>query len=95
VKAYEAKYGPETRTQFGAHIFDAMQILQRAVPVALKSAKPGTREFRVALRDAIESESEIATSQGVFNYKPNDHYGLDERARVLLTVQSGNFGLVR
>ena len=95
VKAYEAKYGADTRTQFGAHIFDAMEILKRAVPTALKAAKPGTKEFRTALRDAIEGEKEIAVSQGVFNFRPDDHYGFDERARILLTVKEGNFAPVQ
>jgi branched-chain amino acid transport system substrate-binding protein len=95
VKAYEEKFGARTRTQFGAHMFDALEILKRAVPTALKTAKPGTKEFRAALRDAIESEKEIAVSQGVFNFKPDDHYGFDERARILLTVKDGNFVLAQ
>jgi branched-chain amino acid transport system substrate-binding protein len=76
-------------------MFDALEILKRAVPTALKTAKPGTKEFRAALRDAIESEKEIAVSQGVFNFKPDDHYGFDERARILLTVKDGNFVLAQ
>lgn len=94
VQAYEEKYGADTRTQFGAHLFDAMEILKRAVPVALQSAEPGTEAFRTALRDAIEGIDPVPTSQGVFDYGPDDHFGLDERARVLLTVENGAFALV-
>ena len=54
VTAYEQKFGPGTRTQFGAHIHDAMKILKKAIPEAKKKAAPGTPEFRAALRDAIE-----------------------------------------
>jgi branched-chain amino acid transport system substrate-binding protein len=63
--------------------------------VALKSAKPGSKEFRDALLKAIESEKEIAASHGVYNFTPTDHTGLDERGRVLLTVKDGNWALVK
>lgn len=95
VDAYEAKYGKDTRTQFGAHVFDALQILQRTVPVALKTAKPGTPEFREALADALVGEKEIAASQGVFNFTATDRYGVDARAKILLTVKDGNFVMAK
>ncbi|BCH26551.1 branched-chain amino acid ABC transporter substrate-binding protein [Mesorhizobium sp. L-8-10] len=95
VTAYEAKFGPGTRTQFGAHIHDAMAILKKAIPEAKKKAKPGTPEFKAALRDAIESGGPFPASQGVFEYKADDHYGLDERAVVLLTAKDGKFELVK
>lgn len=95
VTAYEAKYGKDTRTQFGAHLFDAVKIMERIVPVALKKAKPGTQEFREALREALLSEKEIAASQGVFNFTATDRYGVDNRARVLLTVKNGNFEVIK
>ncbi|MBN8984920.1 MAG: ABC transporter substrate-binding protein, partial [Rhizobiales bacterium] len=44
-KAYEAKHGANSRSQFAGHSFDAFKVLERVVPVALKSAKPGTPEF--------------------------------------------------
>jgi branched-chain amino acid transport system substrate-binding protein len=65
------------------------------IPVALKSAKPGTQEFRDALLKAIESKKEIAASHGVYNFTPTDHAGLDERGRVLLTVKDGDWALVK
>jgi len=94
VNAYEAKFGKDTRTQFGAHLFDAYKILERVVPVALKEARPGTQEFREAIRKALLTERNIAASQGVFNFSEQDRYGVDERARVLLTVKDGNWALV-
>ena len=94
VTAYEAKFGEGTRTQFGAHIHDAMAILKKAIPLALEKAKPGTQEFRIALRDAIESGGPFPASQGVFEYAADDHLGLDERAVVLLTVEDGKFKLI-
>lgn len=95
VNGYEAKFGADTRTQFAAHVFDAMEILKQAAPIALKAGKPGTKEFRAALRDALEKGSEMAASNGVFQFKPDDHYGLDPRARVLLTIKDGNFTLAQ
>jgi len=94
VTAYEEKFGEGTRTQFGAHIHDAMAILKKAVPIALEKAEAGTQEFRAALRDAIETGGPFPASQGVFEYSPEDHLGLDERAVVLLTVENGEFKLV-
>src|ERR1700681_2694432 len=40
-KAYEAKYGASSRSQFAGHSYDAFLVLERIVPVALKTAKPG------------------------------------------------------
>ncbi|MBD0415362.1 ABC transporter substrate-binding protein [Oryzicola mucosus] len=95
LKAYEGKFGPNTRTQFGSHVWDAMVILQKAVPVALKTAKPGTQEFRDALRDAIESSGPYNATHGVFQFTPEDHYGLDERGAVLLTAKDGKFMMLK
>src|SRR5262249_12443713 len=92
-KAYEAKYGP--RSQFAGHSYDAFLVLERVVPVALKTAKPGTPEFREAIRQALLTEREIAASQGVYNFTEKDRYGVDERARILLTVKDGKYKLVR
>lgn len=93
-KAYEGKYGKDSLSSFGGHMWDAWAITSRAIPVALKKAKPGTAEFRSALRDAIESEREIAGAHGVFNFSPTDHSGFDGRARVLLQVQNGAFKVI-
>ena len=95
LKAYEAKYGAGTITQFSGHAFDVLQILERTVPVALKKAKPGTKEFREAMLAAIESEKEIPASHGVYNFTSSDHAGLDDRGRVLLTVKDGTWALVK
>ena len=54
IKAYEAKYGPGTTSTFGANTWDAGLLLQKAIPEALKKAKAGTPEFRIALRDALD-----------------------------------------
>ncbi|HTB00074.1 MAG TPA: ABC transporter substrate-binding protein [Bradyrhizobium sp.] len=94
-KAYEAKYGPNSRSQFAGHSYDAFLVLGRVIPVALKTAKPGTPEFHEAIRQALLSERDIAASQGVYNFTEKDRYGLDDRARILLTVKDGKYVLVK
>jgi branched-chain amino acid transport system substrate-binding protein len=89
--AYEAKYGPNSRSQFAGHAYDAFEVLKRVIPAALKSAKPGTAEFREAVRQAFMSEHEIAATQGVYNWTEKDRSGLDDRSRIILTVKDGKY----
>ena len=89
--AYEAKYGPTTRSQFAGHSYDAFEALKRLIPVALKTAKPGTPEFREAIRKAMLSEHEIAATQGVYNWTETNRSGLDDRSRIILTVKNGKY----
>ena len=78
---------------FAAYTWDIGLLLQQAVPVALKKAKPGTPEFRAALRDALENVKNLPTATGVVNMSPTDHNGLDERALVMATVAGGKWKL--
>jgi branched-chain amino acid transport system substrate-binding protein len=94
VKAYEAKYGEGSFSSFAGHANDAFLLLQDAIPVALKSAKPGTPEFRKALRDALESGKEVVASHGVYKMTADDHFGADDRARVLIRVENGGYKLL-
>ena len=89
--AYEAKYGPNSRSQFAGHSYDAFEVLKRIIPVALKTAKPGTPEFREAIRQALLSEKDLAATQGVYNFTEKDRYGLDDRSRIILTVKDGKY----
>jgi len=91
--AYEKQFGVRPAT-FGANTYDAGLLLQHAIPVALKAARPGTEAFRVALRDALEQEHDVVGCQGVFNMSPGNHNGMDERARVLVMVRDGRFRLL-
>ena len=93
VAAYEKLYGTKPAT-FGANVYDAGLLLQRAIPEALKKGKPGTPEFRSALRDALEGTRELVATQGVYNITPADHSGFDQRGRVLLTVKDGKWTLL-
>jgi branched-chain amino acid transport system substrate-binding protein len=95
VQKYEKQYGPDSRTQFGAHANDAILVLQRIIPAALKKAKPGTPEFRQALKDAMESERDIVISHGVLNYSPKDHFGFDQRGFALVKIENGQWKLLK
>lgn len=95
IKAYEAAHGKGSVSTFGAHAWDSGVMLQAAVPEALKKAQPGTAEFRAALRDAFEGMKEVAGAHGVFTMGPNDHLGLDQRARVMVQIQKGAWKLVQ
>jgi branched-chain amino acid transport system substrate-binding protein len=89
--AYETKYGANSRSQFAGHAYDAFEVLKRVIPAALKSAKPGTNEFREAIRQGFMSEHEVAATQGVYNWTEKDRSGLDDRSRILLTVKDGKY----
>ena len=94
VASYEKLYGSKPAT-FGGNVYDAGLLLQQAIPVALKSGKPGTPAFRSALRDALENIHELPATQGVYNLSPADHSGFDARGREMITVTNGQWTLVK
>jgi branched-chain amino acid transport system substrate-binding protein len=91
VNRYEAAYGAGTMTQFAADAWGAYMLIANAVPQALKSGQPGTRQFRVALRAALENTKNLTVPQGIINMNPNDHVGLDQRSRVMGRIQNNKF----
>ncbi len=94
IAAYEKLHGSKPAT-FGANVYDAGLLLQKAIPVAAAKAKPGSKEFRAALRDALEQTKELVATQGVYNMTPADHSGFDERGRELITVKDGQWKLLK
>jgi branched-chain amino acid transport system substrate-binding protein len=92
---YERAFGAGSMSIFASNAWDAWLLIERAIPIALRTARPGTPEFRKALRDALESTREVISSQGVFNMTPTDHVGYDNRARVMVRVKDGRWQLVR
>jgi branched-chain amino acid transport system substrate-binding protein len=95
ISKYEAKYGKDSRSTFGGHAWDAFKLLEQAIPVAMKKGKPGTREFRVALRDALENTREVVATHGVFNMSAKDHNGLDLRAATMIRIENGKWVLAK
>lgn len=94
-QAYEAKFGAGSYNQFAANIWGAKLLLDKAIPIALKTAKPGTREFRLAFKKALETMGEVVVPQGVLRYSATDHFGYDERARFVLSAQAGIWRAVK
>lgn len=91
IAKYEAAHGKGSVSTFGAHAWDAGLLFANAAPAALKKGKPGTPEFRAALRDALEQTKELAGAHGVFTMSPNDHLGLDARGRVMVKIENGTW----
>ncbi len=95
IAKYEAAHGKDSVSTFGAHAWDAGMLMSSAVPEALKKARPGTKEFRAALRDALEGVKELPAAHGVFNMSTTDHLGLDQRSRVMVQVKNGTWMLAK
>jgi branched-chain amino acid transport system substrate-binding protein len=95
VTKYEALMGPKTRNQFAGHAYDFQITMEKVLPVALKKAKPGTPEFRAAIRDAIEGMGRTVFSHGVMNWTKDDHWGYTLETGVMLKVVDGQFAVER
>jgi len=91
IPLYESRFGANTRSNFAAQAYDVLLMLERALPEAGKKAKPGTVEFRTALRDALENLKDLRANAGVFNMTPTDHSGMDRRGRVMVEIQNGKW----
>ena len=94
VTGYERLYNAKPPI-FAAGVYDAGLLFQHAIPEAVKKGKPGTQEFRTALRDALEGIKNLNVSQGVVNMSAQDHSGFDYRGRILLTIKDGKWLLVK
>jgi branched-chain amino acid transport system substrate-binding protein len=92
IAAYEKQNGVKAST-FGANVYDAGLLLQKAVPEAARKGKPGTPEFRAALRDALENVRELVGTQGVYTMSASDHSGFDQRGRVMMILRDGAWHL--
>jgi branched-chain amino acid transport system substrate-binding protein len=95
MKDYAAKFGPQSVNPFAGYSYDAMLLLKAAIPVALQAGKPGTEQFRLALRDALEKTHELVGLSGVYNMTPTNHNGQDARAAVLVEVKDGAWRAIR
>ncbi|MBC5785685.1 ABC transporter substrate-binding protein [Ramlibacter sp. USB13] len=91
VTKYEKANGAGSRNQFAGHSYDFEIVMEKIVPVALKKAKPGTQEFRNALRDATENMGRTIFSHGVMNWTKDNHWGYTNETGVMLVVKDGKF----
>lgn len=91
VRKFEGQYGPGTRSLFGAMAWDAMTLIEQVTPGALRQAKPGSPEFRKAIRDGIESLQDIPLTQGIYSLSPTNHNGADARSQVMVRIDNGKW----
>ncbi len=95
VSKFEAANGPKSRNQFAGHAYDFQVTMEKVLPAALKKAKPGTPEFRAAIRDGIEGMGRTVFAHGVRNWTKDDHWGYTMETGVMLKVVDGQFAVER
>ena len=94
VQAYEGKYGPGTRSLFGATMWDSFLLVSAATPTALKAGPPGTPAFRTALRDAMENVHGLPGAEAVFSLTPTDHSGAQADSQVMVEIRGGAYRIL-
>jgi len=91
VQKFEKEFGPNSRNQFAGHAYDFQVAMEKAIPLALKKAKPGKPEFRSAMRDTLETMGRTVFSHGVMNWTAADHWGYTLETGVMTKVVDGKF----
>ena len=92
--AFQKVNNAPTTDAFSAYSFDGYLVFADAAARARTKGEPGTPAVPRALRDAIFSTKEVVGTHGVYNFKPGDLYGVDERARVIVKLDNGQWKLV-
>lgn len=90
--AYQKANGAAPTDAFSAYSFDAWLLFLDAA--SRTKGEPGTPAYRIALRDAIVSTKELVGTHSVYNFKPTERYGSDERSRVIVKLEKGQWKLV-
>jgi len=93
VTAWEKLYGANSRNPFAGHAYDASVILQKIIPIALKTAKPGTKEFRGALKAALENAGPIPLFHGTVNYTATNHAGYTDDTGIIMQIVNADWKL--
>ncbi|WP_262269951.1 ABC transporter substrate-binding protein [Microvirga yunnanensis] len=93
-EAYVKANGEPVNDAFAPYSFDGWLIFLDAAKRAKAAAKPGTPEFRNALREAIFTSREVVGTHGVYSYTPADRHGVDERSRVMVQLVNGKWQLL-
>jgi len=86
--------GTPSTDAFSAYAFDAWLVFADAAARVGTKAEPGTPAFREALHDAITSTKEVVGTHGVYNFRPDSRYGVDDRAREVVRLDQGKWMLV-
>ena len=96
VQALDAKHGPDSRSTFAGATWDAWLLARNGLEAALQgAAKPGTLEFRAAVRDGIEKTRQLVGTNGVYTMNADDHAGYDASSIVLIKVENNQWKLVK
>jgi len=91
-EAYQKANGAPSTDGFSAYSFDSWLIFIDAAKRAMASgAKPGTPEFRTALKNAMFTTKDVVGTHAVYNFKPGESYGVDERSLVLVRLEGGQW----
>jgi branched-chain amino acid transport system substrate-binding protein len=91
IQAYEGKFGPGTRSLFGATMWDAFLLVSAG---AEKAGMPGTPAYRTALRDAMEHVTNLAGAEAIFSLTPTDHSGASADSQVMVEIRNGGYQLL-
>ncbi|WP_431273699.1 ABC transporter substrate-binding protein [Variovorax ureilyticus] len=91
-EAYKKANGALPNDAFSSYTYDAYLLLADAA--SRVKGEPGTPQYRTALRDAIVSTKELVGTHGIYNFKPDDRYGSDKRAVVIVKSEKGQWKLV-
>jgi len=93
---YQKANGAPSTDAFAAYTYDAMLVLSDAIKrVAAGPAKPGTPEYRQALRDALVTTHEVVGTHAVYTFHPGERFGVDDRSRVMVRLDHGTWKLVQ
>jgi branched-chain amino acid transport system substrate-binding protein len=93
-QVYQTANNAPTNDAFSAYAFDGWLVFLDAAKRALGKAQPGTAQFKEAFRDAMLETKELVGTHGVYNFKPGEFFGVDERARVLVQLKDGKWVLI-
>ena len=91
VEAYEGKFGPGSRSLFGATMWDSFLLVAAAAPTA---GSPGTPAFRAGLRDGMERVSGLLGAEAVFSLTPTDHSGASADSQVMVEIRDDGYHLL-
>jgi len=91
--SYQKTNGAVPTDAFSSYTYDAYLLLADAA--ARAKGEPGTPAYKTALRDAIVSTKELVGTHGVYNFKPDDRYGSDQRAVVIVRMEKGQWKLAQ
>jgi branched-chain amino acid transport system substrate-binding protein len=93
--SFEKANGEMPNDSFSSYSFDGWLVFVDAAKRAIATgAKPGSPEFRTALRQALFTTKEVVGTQGVYTFTPADRHGVDDRSRILVQIEDGKYKLL-